>query len=174
MRNPVNRRELYARILRDLATQPVTFYPVVLGLTLLLLSAVAGGQLAFLGFLAIIVGAANFLAQLASGKVSRSVVARLEKELTERRERELDDLQRRLASDGDPRTHALLGDPQRRRQIEMHDRRGALQVQALVHRIRTQCDRRLLGVSGEQATHALSGRRIGAGCHDHPRRRAVE
>jgi hypothetical protein len=110
VQKPVSRRELYARILRDLATQPVTFYPMVIGLTLLLLSAVAGGPLAFLGFLALVVGAANFLAQLASGKVSRSVVEKLEQELTEHRERELDELQRQLASDGDPRTHALLGD----------------------------------------------------------------
>jgi hypothetical protein len=110
VQNRVSRRELYTRILRDLATQPVTFYPLVLGLTLLLLSAVAGGPLAFFGFLALIVSAANFFAQLASGKVSRTVVEKLEKELTAHRESELDDLQNKLAADGDPRTHELLGD----------------------------------------------------------------
>ena len=63
----------------------------VLVLVLLLLSAVAGGPLAFLGFLALVVGVANFLAQLASGKVSRSVVEKLEQELTQMSEEEFAD-----------------------------------------------------------------------------------
>lgn len=106
----MSRRDLYVRILKDLATRPLTFFPFVLGLSLMLMSTVTDARMAFAGFVSLLVSAANFSAQLVSGNVSRSVVEKLEHDLTRRRDRELDELQAKLSADGDPRTQDLLSD----------------------------------------------------------------
>jgi hypothetical protein len=107
--------EMRRRVLMRHLTSPLTLAPFLAGVTTLagLWAFSMRSGLAVFGGVALLLGAAgSFLTQalLGSERVARRVMNDLRKEAESRREKTLDDLDRRLIADGDPRTEANLRD----------------------------------------------------------------
>jgi hypothetical protein len=102
------RRKLVLRLLAS----PLTLAPLLLGLTDLLALwafSISSGMGVFAGLTGILGGLGIFLTRLFVDRgVGEEVVAALEKEATAAREASLDELERRLSADGDPRDNQSL------------------------------------------------------------------
>ncbi|HNT34839.1 MAG TPA: hypothetical protein PKH07_07565 [bacterium] len=113
--NALDRDEFRKRFLMEMVCHPLSLYPFVLGATLLMASwalTLRSGIAVFAGLAAILGSVGAFCTRLLLGSelTARKVVEQLEKEVQDERERSLDDLERRLGSDEDPRTEAALRD----------------------------------------------------------------
>lgn len=90
--------DLRKKIILDLCVTPGTTIPMALGASLLLLSVVFGGTLAFIGFLCCLAGfgalVTNFIFRL--GPVSQQAAKEWQKQQQKKRDRELDDLDTKL------------------------------------------------------------------------------
>jgi hypothetical protein len=111
----MDKQEYRKRVLLGLLTRPLTILPLVGGASLLIGSwalGQGGGALPFVGFLGMLGGVGSFLtsAFTGGGKVAEKVVEDLRREGQKSRERSLDELERRLTTDGDPRTERALRD----------------------------------------------------------------
>lgn len=114
----MDRQEYRKRVLLGLCTRPRTLLPLVGGASLLIGSwaVVPGaGVLPFAGLIGMLTGIGTFLSSAftGGGKVADSVVEAMRKEGEASRELALDELERRLRTDGDPRTEQALQDLRR-------------------------------------------------------------
>ena len=91
--------DLRKKILLDLCVTPGTVIPTALGVSLLMLSVVLGSGAAFIGFLCCLVGfgalLTNFVFRL--GSVSQQAAKEWQKQQQRKRDKELDDLDSKLA-----------------------------------------------------------------------------
>ncbi len=123
----MDKQEYRKRVLLGLMTRPRTLLPLVGGASLLIGSwalGQGGGGLPFAGFVGMLVGVGMFLSNAftGGGKVAERVVEGMRKEGQKSRERSLDELERRLTTDGDPRTERALRDLRRLAQsLEQED-----------------------------------------------------
>jgi hypothetical protein len=106
------------RVLLGLLTRPISLFPAVVGASALLAAWATGdwsGWLPFLGVAGMLIGVGNFLSSAftGGGTVAERVVRSIRTEAEQDRERALDDLERRLTEDGDPRTEQSLRDLRR-------------------------------------------------------------
>lgn len=111
----LDQNEFRKRFLIEMVCSPFTLVPFVLGTTLLMASwalALRSGVAVFAGIAAILGSAGMFFTRflLGSEKVAKKVVDELERDIQKQRERDLDDLEKRLGNDGDPRTESALRD----------------------------------------------------------------
>lgn len=123
-------QEYRKRVLLGLCTRPMTLLPFIGGTSLLIGSwatAQNAGPLPFVGLVGVLAGAGTFLSSLftGGGKVAEKVVRDMRMEENQRRERSLDDLEHRLAKDGDPRTEQALRDLRRLARMLRQDDGGA-------------------------------------------------
>jgi hypothetical protein len=110
-----DRAEFRRRVLVRLATGPWTIVPVVLGATILLAAWAIGtrsGVAPFAGVACIMGGLGAFATRLLLGSdaAATEVMEDMKHEADRQREKRLNDLDRRLCEDGDPRTEACLRD----------------------------------------------------------------
>jgi hypothetical protein len=111
----LDKGEFRKRLLLRLATHPLTLLPLVAGVTLLLAGWAFGmnsGALLF-GAVACILGACGvFFTRLVLGndRLADLVVQDMQRDAHEDREKSLDELDKSLVEDGDPRTEACLRD----------------------------------------------------------------
>ena len=103
------------RLLLEIASRPFTLWPFVLGSTILLTTwtfSLRSGVAAFAGIASILAAVGTFFTRLLLGseKLGKTVIDDLQKEMVQQREASLDDLERRLCSDGDTRTENSLRD----------------------------------------------------------------
>lgn len=102
--------DLRKRILLDLLITPVTVIPFLGGVSLLLLSEILGGLSAFLGFAGIVIAFGAFLTNLTFNlpKISKRALKNWHDQQVKQRERELDNLDRRLQKTDDDRDESAL------------------------------------------------------------------
>ncbi len=110
-----DRSEFKRRYLLRLLGSPLIVGPAVLGMSVLTVAWAFSMRMSLAAFaaLACFLGSAGaFLTRilLGSPKVSRAVIEDMQKEAARAREKRLDDLDRRLLEDGDPRNETLLRD----------------------------------------------------------------
>lgn len=102
------------KFLLRLATSPITLVPAVGGLTAMLASwgLDLPGAVAFAGLASVLVAAGTFLTRIVTQDEANAKAAleEVEQEMEREREAALDDLERRLSSDNDPRDESLLRD----------------------------------------------------------------
>jgi hypothetical protein len=113
MQGGLSKADYRKRVLAKLATRPMTLWPFLAGWTVLLSGwalGLKGGAVVFGGVVALLVGAGTFLTGLLTGgeRVRQEVLEEIQREAESARENELDDLDRRLVEDGDPRTEQSL------------------------------------------------------------------
>ena len=111
----MDKREFRKRVWLRMLSSPLTLLPAVGGASLLLVGWALGlrtGLLIFSGLLGVLTGLGTFLSRLflGGGRVAEEEAQRIDREARSRREAALDDLEGRLATDGDPRTEAALHD----------------------------------------------------------------
>ena len=107
--------KLRKKVLLGLLSSPLTLVPLLAGATLLGGAFALGrsaGMMLFSGLACVLGAAGVFLSRLLLGseKHTQKAVEELQKEAAADHERRLDDLDRRLAVDQDPRTEATLRD----------------------------------------------------------------
>jgi hypothetical protein len=105
--------QLKKRVLLDLLAHPLTFGPAVAGLSALLVAwggEMGGGWLAFLGISGVLASGGSLITQwlLRADALTRRAYASLEAEEATEKEKQLDNLYRRLKQDKDPRDEKLL------------------------------------------------------------------
>jgi len=110
-----DRKNVRKKVLLGLLSSPLTLVPLLLGSTLLagaLVLAKYAGVLLFGGSACVLGAAGTFLTRLLLGSEehTRRAVEEVQREAASEREARLDDLDRRLAEDDDPRTEATLRD----------------------------------------------------------------
>jgi hypothetical protein len=102
------------KLLLRLFSSPLTLLPVLAGVTDLLVLWTFGlrsGMGIFVGIAGILGGVGIFLTRLLlDGSVGKETIEAMAREMEEERERALDDMDRRLAADGDPRTKRSMRD----------------------------------------------------------------
>lgn len=107
--------KLRRKTIQGLLASPWTLWPILGGITLLLglwALSIRSGLAIFAGLAAILGGVGIFFSRLLLGsdKLAKKAIAEMQEEAQQKRERSLDDLERRLVADGDPRTEACLRD----------------------------------------------------------------
>jgi hypothetical protein len=103
------------KVLADLFTSPWTLVPSLLGVTGIVAAMAQGngtGGLAFLGVCALLTGVGSLVTRwiYKLNDISEKAWSELQSEEQQKRERKLDQLDRRLRRDGDPRTEQSLRD----------------------------------------------------------------
>jgi hypothetical protein len=111
----LEKRDLRNKILLRLLTSPWTLAPFVLGSTLLagaLAFSAKPGMMVLAGLAGVLGGIGTFFTRFMLGaeKITRNSIAELQRESLDERERRMDELDRRLVSDEDPRTESALRD----------------------------------------------------------------
>ncbi len=111
----LDRKRLQRRVLLDLLTSPWTLAPITLGITLLagaLAFSRKPGMLLLAGLASVLAAAGTMLTRWLFGTetLTRKAMAELQQETLEAHEQRMDELDRRLAADQDPRTEAALRD----------------------------------------------------------------
>ena len=101
---------LQKRIIIELLITPMTVIPALAGGTLLLLCEVIGGYSAFFGFSGLVIAAGAFATNLVLNfdNVSKRAIRQQQKQTTDKKERELDNLDRRLAKTSDDQDENAL------------------------------------------------------------------
>ncbi len=110
---PSNLPNLRRQVLLEAATRPATLLPLVVGGTLLLVAWALGikaGLLLFAGLAGVLFGAGSLCTRLLTGsrRIAQRVLDRWRAGEERRREAALDDLERRLKKDDDPRNDQYL------------------------------------------------------------------
>lgn len=111
----VDRRDFRRKYMLDLASDPATLIPGVVGATLLMGSwalGIGGGLSIFAGMAGVLSGAGMFFTRLAVGDqaAAQRALDEMQEDVRRERNRQLDELRSRLEADGDPRTQACLDD----------------------------------------------------------------
>ncbi|MDP7421350.1 MAG: hypothetical protein QGH40_05710, partial [bacterium] len=108
--------EFRKRLLLHLLSKPGTLFPFVTGVTVLLgtwaVGPLAAGIPVFAALCCILGSAGTFLTNLVLGneKAAKKVLEEIRDEARQTREKELDELEKNLIRDGDPRTEQYLHD----------------------------------------------------------------
>lgn len=115
MKRAKDKRKFRRTLLLRYLTRLETLAPIVGGLTLLLASwafKLKSGLAPFAGIVSVLVGFGSFVTRLLTGSpaIEQRVVEEISEQARQEREQRLDDLERRLAEDGDPRTEHALRD----------------------------------------------------------------
>ena len=103
-------KSLRKRIFIELLITPATVAPIMFGGSLLLLCEVLGGYAAFLGLVGLLVGFGSFLTNMVfhMDSISKRLLKQDAEQLVRQREKELDDLDKRLSkTDGKDDENAL-------------------------------------------------------------------
>ncbi len=110
----LDRAAVKKKLVLRLLSSPLTMLPVLAGITDLLVLwtfSIDSGAGIFAGIAGILAGLGIFLTRLfLDDAASKDAIEALEKEVQKERERTLDELDRKLADDGDPRTEGSLRD----------------------------------------------------------------
>jgi hypothetical protein len=111
----LNKERLRKKVLLGYLSSLDTIVPALFGVTILLGSLFFGIKSAVAVFMALtsmLWAGGMFLTRLILGskKIEQTAIEEMQKEVRESREAALDDLERRLTGDGDPRTERLLKD----------------------------------------------------------------
>ena len=115
MRTQLDKKEFRKRVVLRLLTRPLTLVPLLAGATLLMGAWALGlkaGLSLFAGTVSVLVGMGAFFTRLLAGDqgIEKLVLANMNQEAEAQRDADLDDLEQRLAEDGDPRTEQALRD----------------------------------------------------------------
>lgn len=148
----MDRSGLRKKVLLDLLTSPWTLVPAAVGLSSFIVGwALSQGLALFplLGFGGLLAGVGSFFTQwiLRGDDVTRKAYKELEQEAVAEREAELDDLDRRLQRDKDPRTEQTLrelrdvysGFKGDRTWSEQLDAKAAFEIASRVERLFREC-----------------------------------
>jgi hypothetical protein len=115
MTDAIDSAQVRRRVLLKLATSPSALVPFLAGATLLVISwalDLRSGGAVFAGIVSVLIGAGLFLTRLFAGSdgLEKAVLADMQEEARQAREKELDQLDKDLGKDGDPRTEQILRD----------------------------------------------------------------